>query len=140
MQKLGGSCACNDAWSLYNCTTDHTEAWRCRNGTLQEEKCTGPAGCVVKPVGQNDFCDTSHAFGAGFDPADGAAAVDVADPGDGGGSGEAMTPQHESSGCSASGSDGGLFALLVACRPLTRSRRSARGYRVGRSGKTFASR
>src|SRR5262249_39837694 len=25
MEKLGGSCTCNDAWSHFNCTTDKTE-------------------------------------------------------------------------------------------------------------------
>ena len=35
MEMLGGTCECNDAWALYNCTTDHTEAWRC-SGVLVE--------------------------------------------------------------------------------------------------------
>ena len=64
MDKLGGHCTCNDAWDHYNCTTDGTEAWRCTNGMLEEQVCSGPAGCAVQPVGQDDICDTSGGSGS----------------------------------------------------------------------------
>ncbi|MBI5535831.1 MAG: N-acetylmuramoyl-L-alanine amidase [Deltaproteobacteria bacterium] len=53
MEKLGGTCACNDAWSLWNCTTDLTEAWRCNNGNLEKQDCSP---CEVQPVGTDDVC------------------------------------------------------------------------------------
>lgn len=53
MEKLGGTCNCNDAWSLWNCTTDKTEAWRCNNGQLEKQDC---ASCDVMPNGENDVC------------------------------------------------------------------------------------
>jgi MYXO-CTERM domain-containing protein len=63
MEKLGGTCECNDAWPSWNCTTDGTEAWRCNAGKLEKEVCTG--GCVVMPVGTPDECKTSGAGGSG---------------------------------------------------------------------------
>lgn len=54
MESLGGSCTCNDAWSLWNCTTDGAEAWRCNNGTVEKQDCGG--GCDVMPVGTDDVC------------------------------------------------------------------------------------
>jgi MYXO-CTERM domain-containing protein len=57
MQLLGGTCACNDAWALFNCTTDHTQAWRCNNGALEGVDCTG--GCTVMPLGVADVCTTA---------------------------------------------------------------------------------
>lgn len=53
MEKLGGSCNCNDAWSLWNCTSDGTQAWRCDNGKLEKQECVS---CTVMPVGQPDEC------------------------------------------------------------------------------------
>ena len=49
MEQLGGSCTCNDAWPLWNCTTDKTEAVRCINGKVEIDQCTG--GCDVKAIG-----------------------------------------------------------------------------------------
>jgi N-acetyl-anhydromuramyl-L-alanine amidase AmpD len=54
MEKLGGSCACNDTFPQWSCTTDHTEAVRCVNGRVEIDHCTG--GCISKPVGQDDIC------------------------------------------------------------------------------------
>lgn len=54
MEMLGGTCACNDAWSLFNCTTDGTEVWRCNNGKLEKQDC--PNGCTVEALGTPDHC------------------------------------------------------------------------------------
>ena len=73
MQGLGGSCTCNDAWPLWNCTTDHTEAVRCASGTVEIDQCT--AGCMSMPIGQDDQCNVAPApdappapVGSGSDP------------------------------------------------------------------------
>lgn len=60
-EMLGGTCDCNDAYSLWNCTTDKTEAVRCSNGKVEIDHCD--AGCVVQPVGTNDVCN--HTTGGG---------------------------------------------------------------------------
>jgi N-acetyl-anhydromuramyl-L-alanine amidase AmpD len=55
MELLGSSCHCNDAWDLFNCTSDGTEMWRCAGGTkLEKQDCAN--GCDVMPIGQNDQC------------------------------------------------------------------------------------
>jgi N-acetyl-anhydromuramyl-L-alanine amidase AmpD len=102
MEQLGGSCTCNDAWSHFNCTTDGTEAWRCNNGTLEEQVCSGAAGCSVQPIGTDDICDTG---GTGS--------------GSGSGSGSAMQPVAKAdSGCTTGGGASALvaFALLALRR------------------------
>ena len=43
MERLGGSCTCNDAYALWNCTTDKTEAVRCTDGKVEIDHCD--AGC-----------------------------------------------------------------------------------------------
>lgn len=63
MEKLGGSCSCNDAYPLWNCTTDKTEAVRCNNGKVEIEKCD--KGCVSQPIGTNDVCNMSTPAGGG---------------------------------------------------------------------------
>jgi N-acetyl-anhydromuramyl-L-alanine amidase AmpD len=55
MERLGGSCPCADAWPLWNCTTDHTEAVRCVSGNVEIDHCD--AGCDSMPVGTNDVCN-----------------------------------------------------------------------------------
>ena len=96
MDMLGGSCTCNDAWDHWNCTTDSTEAWRCNGGKVEEQLCTGAAGCSVQPVGQDDICDTSggSGSGSGSDP--------VTDPG---------PPPSKGGGCNTGGGAGGLALL-----------------------------
>jgi len=54
MQKLGGSCDCNDAFSHFNCTTDKTQAVRCVSGTVEVKTCG--SACVVQATGQDDTC------------------------------------------------------------------------------------
>ncbi|HWE27111.1 MAG TPA: peptidoglycan recognition family protein [Polyangia bacterium] len=63
MERLGGSCDCNDAYPLWNCTTDKTEAVRCTNGKVEIDHCT--AGCVSQPVGTNDICNHTAPTGGG---------------------------------------------------------------------------
>ncbi|MBK7579676.1 MAG: N-acetylmuramoyl-L-alanine amidase [Myxococcales bacterium] len=63
MELLGASCHCNDAWPLWNCTNDHTQAWRCNSGSLEKQVCA--EGCDVMPSGQNDVCHEAPDAGAG---------------------------------------------------------------------------
>jgi len=63
MERLGGSCDCNDAYSLWNCTTDKTEAVRCTSGKVEIDHCT--AGCVSQPIGTNDVCNHTAPTGGG---------------------------------------------------------------------------
>ena len=117
MQKLGGSCACSDAWPLWNCTTDLTEAVRCSDGQVQIEACTGPAGCTVMPVGQDDVCDTSGGSGSAIGPIQGSASsYGGGDDDDGGGT----TGKH--AGCAAGGGGAGLVLALAIALPLRRRR------------------
>ncbi len=55
MESLGGECACADAWSLWNCTNDHTEAVRCVGGMVEIDHCS--AGCESMAVGTADVCN-----------------------------------------------------------------------------------
>ncbi len=64
MELLGGSCTCNDAYELWNCTTDRTEAVRCADG-MNVEIAHCPGGCEVMPVGTPDVCHSQGAAGAG---------------------------------------------------------------------------
>ena len=61
MQGLGGSCDCNDAYPLWNCTTDKKQAVRCLNGKVEIESCA--KGCVSQPIGQNDVCNMAAGGG-----------------------------------------------------------------------------
>ncbi len=116
MEHLGGSCTCNDAWPLWNCTTDHTEAVRCNNGTIEIEQCTG--GCDVQAIGVDDVCHTDQTMPD--------AGVPDADQGSGSGSGSGNPDDPGSgkhgSGCTTSGGAGWLAALaLIALRRRKRS-------------------
>ena len=120
MESLGGSCACNDAWDNWNCTTDKTEAWRCNDGVLEEQHCTGPAACTVMPIGTPDECDTT-----GSDSGDGSDTGSGEDPGVDDGDpmmpGDAAAP-GDGAGCSAGGNAGGL-AMLATLGALVLVRR-----------------
>lgn len=60
LERLGGTCTCNDAYAHWNCTTDLTEAVRCAGGIIlpdapvEIDHCE--AGCVVRPIGEDDLC------------------------------------------------------------------------------------
>ena len=58
MERLGGHCECNDAWPLWNCTTDKTEAVRCHNGVVEIAQC---APCESMKVGVDDVCHMAAA-------------------------------------------------------------------------------
>ncbi len=107
MQQLGGSCTCNDAWPMWNCTTDKTQAVRCENGVVEIQDCT--AGCEVMPIGTADVCNVAP--GGGEEP--------PPDPGTGKDDGDNdMTGEG---GCSTGGSP--PLLLLVAVLGLVRRRR-----------------
>ncbi len=54
MQRLGGSCTCNDTNAHLTCTTDKTQAVRCENGQVQIHSCAN--GCAVQGTGVDDVC------------------------------------------------------------------------------------
>lgn len=107
MQALGGSCTCNDAWPMWNCTTDHTEAVRCVNGSVEIEAC--PDGCDVMPVGAEDVCHTATIVppDAGMSSGDDAGTGNPDDP---------TMGQHTGSCSSTGGSASGLALLALALR------------------------
>jgi MYXO-CTERM domain-containing protein len=57
VERVGGTCKCNDIWNLWNCSSDHTEAFRCDNGKIEIEHCDGPGACVSQPNGVDDVCN-----------------------------------------------------------------------------------
>ncbi|MGE5180994.1 MAG: N-acetylmuramoyl-L-alanine amidase [Acidobacteriota bacterium] len=120
MQQLGGSCTCNDAWSLWNCTTDGTEAWRCHNGTVESQVCNGAQGCTVMPVGQNDVCDTSGNTGSGSGSDPGSGSGSGSDPGTDPGMTDPGAGAH-GGGCSTGGGAG--LGVLLALGLVVRRRR-----------------
>nr|HEX4317817.1 N-acetylmuramoyl-L-alanine amidase [Kofleriaceae bacterium] len=99
MQALGGSCTCNDAWPLWNCTTDLRDAVRCTNGQVEIEACT--AGCTVEAIGVDDDCAVEAIGGSGV----GTRPVGFggSDGGPGGGGG----------GCGVGGGAGSPLALAL---------------------------
>jgi N-acetyl-anhydromuramyl-L-alanine amidase AmpD len=65
MEHLGGSCTCSDAWPLWNCTSDRTEAVRCTDGQVEIEHCN--QGCESQAIGVDDVCHEPVATGPGSD-------------------------------------------------------------------------
>jgi N-acetyl-anhydromuramyl-L-alanine amidase AmpD len=123
MEMLGGSCACNDTYALWNCTTDGTEAVRCTNGKVEIDHCT--AGCKVMATGVNDVCDhtpgTGGTGGGGStmgNPMGYAPIPNKADSPNGTGGMDSMG--QSAGGCSMAGrqSTSGLAALLLLCLAL----------------------
>lgn len=116
MQSLGGTCTCNDAWPLWNCTTDLAEAVRCNEGVVEIEACGG--GCDVEAVGANDICHTTPASTVD-------AGVDAPQADGGGGSAAPLDPGGGShaGGCAVGGGDAGWLLVLGA---LALVRRRAR--------------
>ncbi|MGZ3425615.1 MAG: N-acetylmuramoyl-L-alanine amidase [Polyangia bacterium] len=153
MEGLGGSCDCNDAYPLWNCTTDKTEAVRCTGGKVEIDHCT--AGCVSQPIGTNDICNHTAGGGAGGGGGGGAGGGGGGDTGGGGtggagggggdstggngdtggGKGDQPAPMAHS-GCSVGGADVGVNGLLllllvfVAAAATTRSASRARSKRL----------
>jgi N-acetyl-anhydromuramyl-L-alanine amidase AmpD len=106
MKALGGSCDCNDAWPLWNCTTDRKQAVRCTNGNVEIESCT--AGCVTKPVGQDDACrmTTPSGSGNGNDGGGSSGSDGGVSSGDGSGANGGGTSGGASGGASGGGANG----------------------------------
>jgi N-acetyl-anhydromuramyl-L-alanine amidase AmpD len=132
MEGLGGSCTCNDAWSLWNCTTDGAEAVRCNNGQVEIEQCTG--GCDVMAIGTDDVCHVApdgggdgsgsgsgSGSGGGGGPGGGPGGGDGTDPGGSGAGG----PGDVVAGCAAAGGGqaGGALLLIGASLIAIRRRR-----------------
>jgi N-acetyl-anhydromuramyl-L-alanine amidase AmpD len=115
MQGLGGSCTCNDAWPLWNCTTDGAEAVRCVNGNVEIEACT--AGCTVMPIGQDDQCNVAPPAPDGGIPS-GSGSDPQADP-------SLPTTPGSSAGCAIADPRGGLI-VVFALGFAARRRRAAR--------------
>ena len=119
MEKLGGSCTCNDAYELWNCTTDKTEAVRCNNGTVEIAQCG--EGCDVMPIGVDDVCHASSTTppddmgsGSGGDGSDDPPSGDMTDP-----------PGDKSVVCAVAGGGASLW-LVLAALARTRRRRSGK--------------
>jgi hypothetical protein len=108
MQALGGSCTCNDAWPMWNCTTDRTEAVRCVNGSVEIEAC--PDGCDVMPVGTEDVCHVATPV----PPDAGVPAGD--DAGTTGNPDDPTMAEHTGSCSSTGGNASGLALLALALR------------------------
>lgn len=54
MELVGGTCKCNDGYSLWNCVFDLSMMVRCPEGTVEIVHCADT--CVVEPIGVNDHC------------------------------------------------------------------------------------
>lgn len=52
----GAHCKCNDAYDLFNCVHDLSEAVRCADGQTVEYVHCANNSCVVEPIGTNDHC------------------------------------------------------------------------------------
>ncbi|MEO8550502.1 MAG: peptidoglycan recognition family protein [Kofleriaceae bacterium] len=113
MEKLGGTCACNDAWQLWNCTTDKTEAVRCHDGNVEIEHCTD--ACQVMAIGTDDVCNVAP--DSGSDTGSDATGSDYSNPDQG-----ASDDATHDSGCSTTGG-GASLPLLFALGLLIRRRR-----------------
>lgn len=111
MEGLGGSCTCNDAYKLWNCTTDGTEAVRCVDGNVEIEHCTS---CDVQAVGTDDVCHVAPGEGSGSDTNLGS---NYSNPDTGG-----ITDPGHDSGCSTT-SPQASWLVLVALGLIIRRRR-----------------
>lgn len=63
MQLVGGTCKCNDAFSLWNCVHDLSMMVRCPEGTVEIVQCAD--ACVIEPIGVNDHCTPMSMGGTG---------------------------------------------------------------------------
>lgn len=53
----GCSSSASGTSGIWTCTADRTSRQRCVSGAVQTERCAN--GCVVQPVGTNDYCQTA---------------------------------------------------------------------------------
>jgi len=101
IELIGGTCKCNDAYSLWNCVADLSMMVRCPEGTVEIVHCADQ--CVVEPIGVNDHCTPVSMSGSGG--AGGAAGM-----GGMGGMGGMTNAGGMGGSVSASGSGGGGIA------------------------------
>jgi N-acetyl-anhydromuramyl-L-alanine amidase AmpD len=53
----GAHCKCNDAYDLFNCVHDGSEAVKCGDGQTVEFVHCAENSCVVEPIGTDDHCE-----------------------------------------------------------------------------------
>jgi hypothetical protein len=125
MPRFGGTCKCNDIWSLWNCSSDKVRAFRCQGGTVELESCDGPGGCESMPNGLDDVChQLPKSPDAGV--ADGGAADAATEAGAAHDAGSGAPPATPDEGCTCSATPGaragsgawaaGAFAALAVLR------------------------
>ena len=61
VQRVGGTCKCDDVGASWTCSSDQTEAYRCANGAVEIEPCDGPGACESSDAGTNVVCHTATA-------------------------------------------------------------------------------
>ena len=126
MQRLGGSCACNDTNAHLTCTTDGTQAVRCQNGVVEIRTCAET--CQASGSGQDDLCSASRSEPQGnlvtarfknhFAPLSGSNKTD---------SPKEIVTEDGASGCSMGGHvppTAAVFFVLAMVVALSRRRRS----------------
>jgi N-acetyl-anhydromuramyl-L-alanine amidase AmpD len=59
MPRLAAEAKCNDVTSLWSCSYDKKNAFRCNGGKVEVTACDGALACEVKPTGQDDVCHTA---------------------------------------------------------------------------------
>jgi N-acetyl-anhydromuramyl-L-alanine amidase AmpD len=152
MESLGGSCDCADAWPLWNCTNDHTEAVRCTNGAVEIAHCD--SACQSMPVGTDDVCPQASpapSMDPTPDPSAPPSTPPVVDPSDPTPTTGGRGPNHvdvkihrPSGGCAVGGApaDGALVWILLAISGAVRSarRRAARACAESRAARRSSAR
>jgi hypothetical protein len=139
MVRLGASAKCNDVTSIWNCSNDKTQAFRCVAAKVTVELCDGAGACEAKPVGQDDVCHTKPAStppsSPGPSPADPTGTPSDQSPPQTNGatvsevSGDDPSSEPEASGCNVSSRAGGgglgsALLLLVGALVMTRATRT----------------
>jgi N-acetyl-anhydromuramyl-L-alanine amidase AmpD len=136
MPRIGGAAKCNDVGSLWSCSNDATQAFRCAGGSVELVTCDGPGACESKAKGQDDVCNVApqseapatpvpnevpHETSAPLPPAAGAAAREPLVQADTGGCSASPSRLRGSRG--SRGSRGELFALALVVAGVGRRRR-----------------
>ena len=126
MELLGGTCKCNDGFSLWNCVADLSMMVRCPAGEVEIVHCAD--ACVVEPIGTDDHCTPQSGGGgnggggmgggggstsAGVGGAGGAGGSAGGGWGEGGTGGDAASPGQDSSCGVARGRTGGSAGLVA---------------------------
>jgi uncharacterized protein (TIGR03382 family) len=112
MPRFGGQAKCNDVTSIWNCSNDKNQAFRCAGGKVELDQCTAPEKCESQPNGVDDICHKlPSAPDAGTPPPP---TPDAGTPGTDAGNGATPPQADEGGGCSASGASGGATWLGLA--------------------------